>query len=214
MISNHETDTECRNHANDPYQCIDCDRLCPQKEIVIKKLEKETGTKMSRQKRQGIMQKISAMKCYLEVMSTPDPTAYVLQKYDCQSVRYAKNKIYQWQHNYGTNLVAVKQRIEELEQEMAEYAKEQEKHQEQKPMKEAASEEKKMTRRQEEKISQGHLQQMRTDLENEYLQKEAEIEDHKKMIKECEEKMEEISSRITAIRQVLDIFKEKDAMYA
>lgn len=224
----------CDKHLKDPYLCIDCEKPCPNGKEATKRLEKETRKPMSKQQLGAAEGKINAMNKYLEAMEAPDPVKFIMEKYSCKNERLAKNKLYQWQHNYGTNLVAVAESVKDLKDEIADTR---EKYQETKSKSAAVNsqmknespddgkpvidsktqatqpEEKKITRRQEEKISQSHLEIMRGDLEKEFLQREAEIEEHKKEIKFCENRMEEITNQIQAIRQVLEIFKAKDKLY-
>lgn len=212
----------CGKSHGDPFVCIDCVSVCPFGKRAIELLEKETkGTKIMNKKQiVDATKRLEAMKNYIEVMNKPDPVAYVKQKYNISVDRTAKNKIYQWQHNYGTNLSIVAHRIDEIQ---AEIAASQPKIKEEPSVEKKAEnalktpekpiEEKKPTKRQEEKMSQHYLEQMRLDLENEYLGLEKQIEDHKKGIEECEKKISTIVEKVNSIRAVLDIFKEKDALY-
>lgn len=210
----------CTKHISDPFECIDCATPCPQGSEMVNKLERETRKTMTLKEQHTIQQKISAMSNYIEAMATADPASFVFQKYGCKNERVAKNKIYQWQHNYGTNLRAVSEKINELQANL-EAAQTQMKNESSnkdevvKPTVEPApsKQETRITKRQEEKISQNHLSTMRNELEAQYLQAEKDIEDHKKAIVECEKKMEEISEQIKALMKVLDIFKEKDKYY-
>ena len=164
--------------------------------------------------------RIEAMENYLKVMRQPDPVAYVKRTYNISIDRTAKNKIYQWQHNYGTNLNVVANRIMEIQAEidasethMKESTPTVVKPEIEAKSPEISAEEKKPTKRQEEKISRHHLEQMRADLEEEYLGLEEKINEHKKEIDECEKRIAAIVEETNAIRAVLDIFKKKDAMY-
>ena len=212
----------CGKSHGDPYVCIDCVSVCPFGKRAIELLEKETkGTKIMNKKQiVDATKRLEAMKNYIEVMNNPDPVAYVKQKYNISVDRTAKNKIYQWQHNYGTNLSIVVHRIDEIQAEIAasqpkmkEESSVEKKAENSLKTPEKAIEEKKPTKRQEEKMSRNYLEKMRADLESEYLGLEKQIEDHKKGIDECEKKIATIVEKVNSIRAVLDIFKEKDALY-
>lgn len=213
----------CGKSHGDPCVCIDCTNVCPFGRRAIELLEKETkGTKIMNKKQiADATKRIEAMKNYVEVMNKPDPVAYIKQKYNISVDRTAKNKIYQWQHNYGTNISVVMHRIDEIQAEIAasqpqmnEEPAEETKAVNSLKVPEKPIEEKKFTKRQEEKMSRDYLEKMRADLENEYLGLEKQIEDYKKGIEECEKKIETIVEKVKSIRAVLDIFKEKDKLYA
>lgn len=218
-------ETPCEKYKNEPYECIDCEKQCLNGKQAVKTLEKETRKPMSARQLRAADSKINAMTSYIEAMKAPDPIAFIMEKYKCNNVRMAKNKLYQWQHNYGTNLVKVKEDLTEIQAESDAYKAQKEKEltNAQEPVippktktsvpAEKPAEEKKMTRRQEEKISQSHLELMRSELEKEFLQKEKEIEEHKQAIVDCEHRIEEITNQIQALRQVLDIFNAKNALY-
>ena len=70
------------------------------------------------------------------------------------------------------------------------------------------------TRRQEEKLSKAVLERTRRELEDDILATEKEIEDLKKKISAAESRIQSDTEKIQAIRQVLEIFKEKDKIYA
>ena len=213
----------CAKSNGNALICIDCASVCPFGRRAIELLEKETkGTikPMNRKQICDATKRIEAMENYLLVMKQPDPVAYVKQTYNITVDRTAKNKIYQWQHNYGTNLSIVTHRIEEIKAEIAASKTQmnedssvvpQAKIEEKSPV--IPAEEKKPTKRQEEKISKHHLEQMRAVLEEEYLGLEEKINEHKKGIDECEKRIAAIVEETNAIRAVLDIFKKKDAMY-
>lgn len=222
-ITMKQFERKCDAYEKNPYDCISCTQQCLNGKNIVKQLEKETRKPMSKRQLGAADQRLTAMRNYLEAMSHPDPVKFLMEKYECRNVRIAKNKLYQWQHNYGTNTVDVAERIKEIEDEIA-ASKVQEKKEStatQKPKSapistekpEVIPEEKKMTRRQEEKISQSHLSVMRSDLEKEYIDTEAKIEEYKTGIINCEKRMEEIAKQIQAIRQVLEIFNEKDKLY-
>ena len=213
----------CAKSKGDPYICIDCASVCPFGRRAIELLEKETKGTMKPMNRKQVFdatKRIEAMETYLEVMSAKDPVAYVKTKFNITVDRTAKNKIYQWQHNYGTNLNLVANRIKEIK---AEIAASNIKPKEESTIEKIAKiaqenpvipgEEKKPTKRQEEKISKHHLEQMRIDLEEEYLSLEKQIEEHKKEIEKCEKRISAIVEETNAIRAVLDIFKKKDEIY-
>jgi hypothetical protein len=213
----------CKDSHGDAYVCIDCTSSCDFGKRAVELLEKETKGlvgKMSKKQICDASRRVEAMENYLEAMSAPDPVGFVIQKYGCENIRIAKNKIYQWQHNYGTNLGMISNRIREIKDEIA--ASQTNVNKDPVIKKDASVkenlqsntiEDKKLTKRQEDKISQSHLEQMRLDYEDEYLKLAKQIEDYKKEIEECENKMENIVDRIKSIRAVLDIFKEKDAKY-
>ena len=210
----------CTKYRDDPYSCIDCDHSCPKGQKAVAQLEKDTQKKQMNTRRKGAAtMKISAMTSYVEAMSSPDPVAFVKEKYGIDNDRTAKNKIYQWQHNYGTNLPLIREKIKLIQDEIAAFDTQtnkvspEEKKPEIAPKTPVIQEEKKMTKRQEEKISQSRLEQMRLDLEAEYLKAESDIETYKKEIENCEKRMTEITDQINAIRQVLEIFKKKDALF-
>ena len=175
---------------------------------------------MSKKQIADATRRVEAMENYLEVMSQPDPIEYLKAKYNITVDKTAKNKIYQWQHNYGTNLGMIANRIKELKDEIAASKTSNDVPAIEKlnaviPHKTSSvpTEEKKLTKRQEDKISQSHLEQMRREYEAECLDLEKQIEDHKKAIVECEKKIESIADRVKSIRAVLDIFKEKNSIY-
>lgn len=213
----------CAKSKGSALVCVDCVSVCPFGKRAIELLEKETkGTTkpMNRKQICDATKRIEAMESYLEVMGKKDPVAFVKEKYGIPLDRTAKNKIYQWQHNYGTNLSMVSHKIEEIKAEIAASKTQmkeessvvpEEKIEEKSPV--IPAEEKKPTKRQEEKISKHHLEQMRADLEEEYLGLEEKINEHKKGIDECEKRIAAIVEETNAIRAVLDIFKKKDAMY-
>ena len=210
----------CTKHISDPFECIGCTNPCQQGIEIVNRLERETRKPMTLKEQHITQQKIAAMSNYIEAMKASDPTAFVLAKYDCKNERVAKNKIYQWQHNYGTNLRAVSDKITVLQADLdASLSQVKDKSSSTSEVVKTAVEssspkqETCMTRRQEEKISQNHLSVMRNKLEAQYLQTEKDIEAHRKAISECEKKMEEISEQIKALMKVLDIFKEKDKYY-
>ena len=213
----------CKESKGDAYACIDCKISCPFGKRACELLEKETRktmTPMTKKQQYAANQKITAMHNYLEAMSAPDPVKFIMEKYGSETERVAKNKIYQWQHNYGTNLNRVSNMITEIQAEIvASFPKMMnESPEEIKPVIEEKIETiplepKKHTKRQEEKISQSNLEQLRMDFENEYLGLEQQIEDHKKGIEECEKKIQAIVEKVNAIRAVLEIYKEKDARY-
>ncbi len=210
-----------KSHGN-PYFCIDCTNQCVYGKRAVELLEEETKTakKLTKKQQYSQKQRVEAMSNYVEAMQAEDPVRFVMTTYKIENVRSAKNKIYQWQHNYGTNIRMVSDKIKLLESEIAASQAETDKDS---PKVEKAEiekisptiqgEEKKMTKRQEEKVSQSHLEKMRADLEKEFIKKESEIVEAKKIITDCEKRMEEITNEITAIRQVLEIFKKKDALY-
>ena len=210
----------CTKYVDDPCECVDCKIGCANGVKAVEQLERDTKRIMTKKEIVGANQRINAMTNYLEVMSSPDPVKFVMEKYGSESERVAKNKIYQWQHNYGTNLHMISEKIRMLKEDVAASQAQMNKssQEEKKPetapkLPEKPAEEKKMTRRQEEKFTQGHLEKMRAELEADYLKAEAEIEEHKKGIAECEKRIEEITEKVKAIRSVLDIFKEKDLLY-
>lgn len=205
----------CMKYRDDPCECIDCEKPCEKGKETVEKLEKETKKVkiLTRKEQSNATMKITAMTNYLEAMAAADPIKFVMEKYGSETDRAAKNKIYQWQHNYGTNLFMVAEKVKLLKEEVAtSQAATAPKKTALVPKK--PEEEKKMTKRQEQKISQSHLEQLRSDLESEYLKMEAEIEAHKKGIVDCEKRIEAITTEVQAIRQVLEIFKAKDALYA
>lgn len=212
----------CHKCHGDAYNCIDCVSQCSYGKRAVELLEKDTNSfkPMTKKQQYSATQRIEAMRNYLEAMSAPDPVGFIIQKYGCENIRIAKNKIYQWQHNYGKNLGMISNKIKEIESEIMASNVQTNKNSSEdvKPVIDSKTlsetEEKKPTKRQEEKISRNHLEQMRTDLENEFLRKEKEIEEYKKAITECEDRMTEIKENITALRKVLEIFKEKDLIYA
>ena len=210
----------CTNYIDDPCECIDCKDKCAKGEKAVEKLEKDTKKIMTKKERTAATLRVTAMSNYLEAMSAPDPVKFVQEKYGSETERVAKNKIYQWQHNYGTNLRMVADKISLLKEEICLSEAQANKSTQDANKPEIAektpdkpAEEKKMTKRQEEKFTQSHLEKMRAELEAEYLKAETEIEEHKKGIAECEKQIEGITEKIKAIRSVLEIFKEKDTMY-
>ena len=214
----------CKESNGEPYYCIDCENQCAYGKRAVELVEAETRKNfkhLTKKEQYAAHQKCVAMENYLEAMAANDPIQFVINKYGSESEKVAKNKIYQWQHNYGTNLAMVSRRLSEIKTELA-VSQAQVKIESPKPVKREIEsetpnvpvEEKKPGKHQEEKISQKHLEQMRSDFENEVLSLEQQIEDHKKGIELCEKRIKEIADKVTAVRQVLDIFKEKESKYA
>ena len=214
----------CAKSRGDAYVCIYCNTTCPFGRRAIELLEKETkGTSkpMTRKQICDAKKRIEAMENYLDAMLQSDPVAYVKEKYNIDQDRVAKNKIYQWQHNYGTNVGMVSNKIKEIKAEIAASepqmnitSSENEKPEISQKTPVIQEENKKPTKRQEKEISKNHLQQMRTDLETECLELENEITEHKKAIERCEARIQEIAAQAQALRAVLDMFKEKEKKYA
>jgi chromosome segregation ATPase len=210
----------CGKSRGDAYVCIDCATTCPFGRRAIELLEKETKGEtppMNRKQICAASKKVEAMENYLDAMTQQNPVEYVKEKYNIEQDRVAKNKIYQWQHNYGTNLGSVSNEIKEIKLEIA--ASQQRVDKLSPEVKSAEIESKiaeipgenvKPTKKQEKEISKNHLSQMRTDLENEYLELEKEIGEHKKAIEKCEARIQEIVEQTNALRAVLDMFKPKD----
>lgn len=213
----------CDESKKDALNCVGCLHVCPFGKRAIELLEKETkGTvkPMNRKQICDAIKRVEAMENYMEAMSQANPTEFVMKKYGIPLERTAKNKIYQWQHNYGTNLTVISSKIREIK---AEIAASQTQMKNNSPAIKTAKiaeetpeipvEEKKPTKRQEEKMSKNYLEKMRADLENEYLGLEEEIKEHKKGIEACEKRISEIVEDVKSIRAVLDLFKKKDEMY-
>lgn len=207
----------CKESHGDPYACIDCENVCTFGRRAVELLEKETkGTTKPMTKKQvfDASKKVRAMETYLEVMSAPNPVAYVQSKFNITVERTAKNKIYQWQHNYGTNLALVANRVQEIKDEIAASTPEEESPIER--MAKVANEEPVIVRRakrsdQREKVSKHHLEDLRVEYEEEVTRLDGEIEQYKKEIQKREARIAEIANDVKAIRAVLDIFKAKDA---
>jgi hypothetical protein len=213
----------CEDSKGDICACISCEKVCPFGKRVTELLEKETKGSTKQMNRKQIcdaIKRIEAMENYIEAMSDKNPVAFVQQKYGIPLERTAKNKIYQWQHNYGTNISSIRNKVLEIKAEIAASQVNVDKQTSTTKQKEITEiipvipvDEKKLTKRQEEKISKHRLEQMREDLEKEYLGLEKEIKEHKKEIDECEKRIAAIVEETNAIRAVLDIFKKKDEMY-
>ena len=211
----------CTKHRDDPYECISCEHSCPQGLKAVEKIEKETQKKEYTNRQKGAAQmRLDAMLNYVEAAESEDPIRFIMEKHKTKDEHAAKQKMYLWQYRYGKNIPMVKEKIKDLKNEMASLNTQTNKVSTDPVKAEIAPKtvdpnqgEKKMTKRQEEKISQSRLEQMRLDLEADYLKAESDIENYKKEIQNCEKKMEEITNQINAIRQVLDIFKKKDELF-
>lgn len=208
----------CGKSHGDPYVCIDCPSSCSFGKRAIELLEIQTKgniVPMNKKQMYDASRKLESMENYLEAMKQSDPVVFIKEKYNLDSIRLAKNKVYQWQHNYGKNLGMIEERIKQIKLEISasdiqtnkeSSAQEKTEIEEKTPM--SPAEEKKHTRREEKEISKNHLERTRHELEEECLQLEAQIREHQKAIEKCENRINEISEEAQAIRRVLEIFNK------
>ena len=212
----------CDKGKVDLCSCIDCDHKCPAGKRTIELLESETKSPvkiMTRKQISDMRKRIEAMQNYLDAASASDPVAYVKDTYHMDD-KQAKMKIYAWRSHYGTNLGMISNKILDIKNEISASEAQMDKDppKQRKPKsnekdREIPGDEKMPSRRQQDKISKSHLEDMRHELEEECINLDKQIEEHRKGIDNCEKRIAEITLKINAIRAVLNIFDEKDAMY-
>ena len=213
----------CSKYQDDALSCVDCVAKCPAGLQAIRKLDKETCSLQPYKKIDMGPQakKLRTLQDYLSTESSGDPVRYIMEHFGVETEKKAKTKLFNWRYMYGKDYAKISDQIREITDRLA-LSGYQMKNESSKPTDaliapktptNSGSSEQKLSRRQEEKISQSCLESLRLELENAILTAEKDIENLTMEIAEKQQIIKDSTDKIQAIRQTLEIFKQKDKLY-
>lgn len=213
----------CNKHQDDALACVDCVVKCPAGLQAIRKLDKETCSLQPYKKLDMGPQakKLRALRDFMDAEASGDPVRYIMEHFGVSTEHKAKVKLYNWRCTYGKDYAKIQREIQEISDRLALSGYQME-NESSKPVEaviapktptNSGSSEQKLSRRQEEKISQSCLESLRRELENEILAAEKDIENLNMEIAAKQQKIKDNTDKIQAIRQTLEIFKKKDELY-